>query len=270
MATRRDATRTRSRNRRRTAGRRARAIAGKLKLRDAQQREEAQATVQRITGELAALAEAAMREADTVARNARRALSKATGHAKGRLHRAINELHTTLQRTRRVRGPDPQPPGRRDARQRSSGSPAAPGTVTADRGYGEARVEDDLQELGVRGVAIARKRNPAPRAASSNTDEPSATRSNGEPDPKAGSTTSNAATAGTAPNSPPSPAPEPGADTASSPTTRSRAEHSPHKITAQHRSATRIERPSSGPHRNITRATTTTSFLGRSSRLVTS
>jgi IS5 family transposase len=43
------ATRTRTRDRRRAAGRRARAIAGKLKLRGAQQREQAQATVARIT-----------------------------------------------------------------------------------------------------------------------------------------------------------------------------------------------------------------------------
>jgi hypothetical protein len=44
------------------------------------------------------------------------------------------------------------------------------------------------------------KTNPASPAANSNTDAPSATRSNGEPDQKVGSTTSNAATAGTAPN----------------------------------------------------------------------
>jgi IS5 family transposase len=56
------ATRTKSRDRRRAAGRRARSIASKLKLRGAQQREEAQATVRRITGELADLAEAAMRD----------------------------------------------------------------------------------------------------------------------------------------------------------------------------------------------------------------
>jgi IS5 family transposase len=32
-----------------------------------------------------------------------------------------------------------------------------PRTVTADRGYGEARVENDLHELGVRTVVIPRK-----------------------------------------------------------------------------------------------------------------
>ena len=96
------ATRTRSRDRRRAAGRRARAIASKLKLRGAQQREQAQATVRRITGELADLAEAAMRDADAVVRNARRALRRATGLTRGRLRRAVEELDTTLQRTRRV------------------------------------------------------------------------------------------------------------------------------------------------------------------------
>jgi IS5 family transposase len=35
-----------------------------------------------------------------------------------------------------------------------------PRTVTADRGYGEARVEDDLHDLGVRTVVIPRKGRP--------------------------------------------------------------------------------------------------------------
>ena len=109
---------------------------------------------------------------------------------------------------------------------------ARPRAVTADRGYGEASVERDLHELGVRQRGDpAQRANPLRRAASSNTDEPSATRSNGAPDPKAGSTTSNEATAGTAPNSPASTEPEPGADTASSPTTSSRSAPSPHDTT---------------------------------------
>lgn len=33
--------------------------------------------------------------------------------------------------------------------------------MTADRGYGEAKVEDDLHELGVRSVAIPRKSKPS-------------------------------------------------------------------------------------------------------------
>ncbi len=216
------AIRTRSRDRRRAAGRRARSIAGKLKLRGAQQRDEAQATVQRITGELAGLAEAAMREADAVIRNARRALRKATGQTKGRLQRAINELDTTLQRTRpvvaqtrsRLAGVMPDSssrlvslhdPDARPIRKGRLGKPVefgykaqivdnvdgvaldhnvevgnpadapqlapaieritrragrAPRAVTADRGYGEARVEEELHELGVRSVAIPRKSKP--------------------------------------------------------------------------------------------------------------
>jgi len=216
------AIRTRSRDRRRAAGRRARSIAGKLKLRGAQQRDEAQATVQRITGELAGLAEAAMGEADAVIRNARRALRKATGQRKGRLQRAINELDTTLQRTRRVVAqtrsrlagvmPDSSSrlvslhdPDARPIRKGRLGKPVefgykaqivdnvdgvvldhnvevgnpadapqlapaikritrragrAPRVVTADRGYGEARVEEELHELGVRSVAIPRKSKP--------------------------------------------------------------------------------------------------------------
>ena len=96
------ATRTRSRDRRRAAGRRARSIASKLKLRGAQQRDEAQATVRRITGELADLADLAIHDARAVIRNGRRALSTATVRAKGRLRRALDELSTTVERTGQV------------------------------------------------------------------------------------------------------------------------------------------------------------------------
>jgi IS5 family transposase len=37
-----------------------------------------------------------------------------------------------------------------------------PGAVTADRGYGQAAVERDLQELGVRTVAIPPQATPSP------------------------------------------------------------------------------------------------------------
>ena len=40
-----------------------------------------------------------MREATAVIRNARRALRTANGQRKGRLHRAINDLNTLVQRT---------------------------------------------------------------------------------------------------------------------------------------------------------------------------
>ena len=96
------APRTRSRERRRSAGRRARSIAAKLRLRGQQQRDQVQAAVRRITGELAGIAGQTMREATAVIRNARRALRTANGQRKGRLHRAINDLNTLVQRTERI------------------------------------------------------------------------------------------------------------------------------------------------------------------------
>jgi transposase, IS5 family len=96
------ARRTRARDRRRSAGRRARSIAAKLRLRGEQQRDQAQTAVRRITGELAGIAEAAMREATAVIRNATRALRGVTGQRKGRLHRAINDLDAIMGRTKRV------------------------------------------------------------------------------------------------------------------------------------------------------------------------
>ena len=282
------ATRTRSRDRRRSAGRRARSIAAKLRLRGQQHRDQAQAAVRRITGELAGIAEQAMREATVVIRNATRALRTAAGQRRGRLRRAINDLHSIVGRTERVvaqarsrlAGVMPASSNRlvslhdvdaRPIRKGRLGKPVefgykaqivdnadgvildhnveienppdapqlvpaieritartgrTPRAVTADRGYGQPSVERDLHELGVR-RAHARV-NPAPRAGSSNIDEPSTRRSNGGPDPKAESATSNEATDGTAPNSPASTEPERGADTACSPTTSSRSARSQH------------------------------------------
>ncbi len=291
------ATRTRSRDRRRAAGRRARSIASKLRLRGAQQREEAQATVRRITGELADLAEQAM-QADAVIRNGRAATSRDRGRARtaprasdgsttGRLRtRALDELDTTLQRTAPGGCADPDPAERRGARRGDpAGQPARPGRQTDPQGTAGQSGRVRLQGPGRRqrrrrdprpqcrgrqppgrtaagpgdrtdhpphrprhrgrsppteatakpasnatctisacaASPFPARANPAPPAANSSIDEPSATRSNGAPDPKDASTTSNAATDGTAPNSPPSPAPEPGADTACSPTTWSRS-----------------------------------------------
>jgi IS5 family transposase len=216
------ATRTRSRDRRRAAGRRARSIASKLRLRGEQQREQAQAAVRRITGELADLAEATMRDAAAVARNATRALPVATGQRKARLHRAVDDLQTILGKTERIIAqtrsrlagvmPDSatrlvslNDPDARPIRKGRLGKPVefgykaqlldnadgvildhtveignppdgpqlapaiervarrvgrAPRAVTADRGYGQASVERDLHELGVRTVAIPRASNP--------------------------------------------------------------------------------------------------------------
>jgi transposase, IS5 family len=74
-----------------------------------------------------------------------------------------------------------------------------PRAVTADRGYGQPSVERDLQELGVRTVAIpARPRPPRPERRSS-TAAASTSWSSGAPDLRDGSATSSEVTAGTAP-----------------------------------------------------------------------
>ncbi|MBV8180517.1 MAG: ISNCY family transposase [Mycobacterium sp.] len=217
------ATRTAAQDRRRSAGRRARSIASKLRLRGEQRRDQAQAAVRRITGELAGIAEAAMRDCAAVVRNAKRALRAATGQRKGRLHRAINELNALVNRTQRVvaqarsrlGGVMPESATRlvslhdidaRPIRKGRLGKPvefgykaqvvdngdgvildhsvemgnpvdapqlapaieriirgtgSTPRAVTADRGYGEAAVDRDLHELGVRSVAIPRKGKPS-------------------------------------------------------------------------------------------------------------
>ncbi len=77
------ATRTRVRDRSRSAGKRAHAIASKLGLRGAQRRDEARATVTRVTGELAGLAGRAARDAARLLANARRALRRAQAKAAG-------------------------------------------------------------------------------------------------------------------------------------------------------------------------------------------
>jgi IS5 family transposase len=210
----------------------------KLRLRSAQGKDEAQATVRRITGELAHLAERAATDAETLLANARRALrlaqvkaealaaaggrDAAAGRRRGRLRRAVNDLSELLEVTRRIAAQTRQrlsgsiPPGatRRvslhdgDARPIAKGqlgkpvqfgykaqvvdnddgvvldhtlhqgnpadapqlAPAVervtartsrkPRTVTADRGYGEASVDEALHELGVKNVVIPRKGKP--------------------------------------------------------------------------------------------------------------
>ena len=92
------ATRTRVRDRSRSAGRRVRSIAANLRRRSGDAKDE----VRRITGELAELAETAAGDAAAVVRNARRALARAGGQASGRLRRAVADLEQTLERTARV------------------------------------------------------------------------------------------------------------------------------------------------------------------------
>lgn len=232
------AVRTRVRDRSRAAGKRAHAIASKLRSRAALGRGEARAAVLTSTGELAELADTAAGEAERLLVNAKRAVRRAAakaadlrargehdaaaGRRRGRLVRAVNDLAKLLTATRqivaqtrqRVAGITPAGASRRvslhdgDARPIAKGrlgrpvefghkaqivdnddgivvdhtveqgnppdapqlAPAVkrvtkragrtPGTVTADRGYGEQRVEDDLHDLGVRTVVIPRKGKP--------------------------------------------------------------------------------------------------------------
>jgi IS5 family transposase len=179
--------------------------------------------VRRITGELAAITQATIGEATAVIRNARRALRSATGHRKGRLHRAIDRLGTIVvlaervvaQTRSRLSGVMPESANRvvslhdvdaRPIRKGRLGKPVefgykaqivdnadgiildhnvevgnpadapqlipaitrittrtghTPRVVTADRGYGQALVERDLHDLGVRSVAIPRMSKPS-------------------------------------------------------------------------------------------------------------
>jgi len=232
------ATRTRVRDRGRSAGAKAHAIGAKLRSRSAVGRDQAQAVVHRVTGELADLASRAARDAEKVLVNARRAVRRAhakakalarqgisdpaAGRRRGALRRATDDLADLLEGTRqivaqtrqRLSGTTPDGATRqvslhdRDARPIAKGrlgrpvefgykaqvtdtddgvivdytleqgnppdapqlAPAVqriikrtggvPRTVTADRGYGEAAVDEALHDLGVTNVVIPRKGRP--------------------------------------------------------------------------------------------------------------
>jgi IS5 family transposase len=232
------AARTRVRDRSRAAGKRAHAIASKLRSRATQARDDKQAVVGRMTGELARLAGQAAAEAQRLMANARRALRRAEakaaalaaaglgdpaqGRRRGRLRRAVSDLAGLLQATRKIAAQARQrlagtmPDGAtrivslhdRDARPIAKGrlgkpvefgykaqitenddgiivdhklepgnpadgpqlAPAVerviqragrkPRTVTADRGYGDVKTEDQVKDLGVRHVVIPRKGKP--------------------------------------------------------------------------------------------------------------
>jgi transposase, IS5 family len=142
------ATRTRVRDRRRSARRRAHQLAKTLRARS----EQAKQLVLRTTGELATFAEQAVGDAAWVADNAHRVL------AARNLARRIDELATTIQRTSQI------------VAQIRTGWPAVkritaragrtPKAVTADRGCGEAAVNEELHALRVEWVAIPRKGQP--------------------------------------------------------------------------------------------------------------
>jgi IS5 family transposase len=213
------ATRTKTRDRRRAARRRAHQLARSLRARTGQAKQQ----VAERTAELAALAEQAAADAARVARNARRQLAGVGDQAAGKLARLVSELETTIGRTQQVIGqtrtrlaggtpdgatrlcslhdPDARPivkgrlgkPVEFGYKAQATdnpdgvvldylvqiGNPAdapllvpaieriiqqtgrVPGAATADRGYGEAAVDEQVQALGVEQVAIPRKGQPS-------------------------------------------------------------------------------------------------------------
>lgn len=96
------ATRTGFRDATEEATARVHAIGAKLKLRSAEAKQEAQATVLRLTGGLADLAQRATDDAAPVLANARRALKRVSGRQRGQLRKAINELAILTTRARQV------------------------------------------------------------------------------------------------------------------------------------------------------------------------
>ena len=276
------ARRTRFRDRTRSVRRRAHQIAAWLRRRSGEAKDE----VLVLTGELATIAEASIKEAQVVAHNARRALRRAGEGASGKATALVAELERTISVLEADRGPDPHPSRRRgpdgatrivslhdtDARPIAKGRlgqavefgfkaqvtdntdgivldhrvemgnpPDAPmlgaaigrikklfskvpRSVTADRGYGEAKVEAELHALGVqsrRHPAQGTPRCPAPRRSSRRV--ASASSSSGAPDPRDASRISSTPGAGSAPCSTASTGRARGAAGASWPTTPPRS-----------------------------------------------
>jgi transposase, IS5 family len=211
------ASRTRFANRTRSVQSRARSINANLRRRS----DDKLAEVKRINGELAAIAQRAVLQAERVVRNARRKLAS-SGQPSGRARAEINRLEQLAERTRKIAAqcrqriagttpdgatrvvslhdPDARPivkgrlgrpvefgykaqivdnedgvivdhnveqgnpadapqlvPAIERLKQRTGSAPRA---VTADRGYGDAGVEDELRDLGVRYLAIPMKGKP--------------------------------------------------------------------------------------------------------------
>ena len=212
------ATRTRLADRTRSVRARARSINANLRRRN----DEKLAVVRRINGELVGIAERVARQAEAVARNARRGLRRQGDQGTGRARATVERLEQLIERTHRVAaqtrqrlaGTTPDGAARLvslhdlDARPIAKGrlgrpvefgykaqlvdnedgvivdhnveagnppdapmlEPAiarvkartgrVPRAVTADRGYGEAAVEDALHAAGVRYVVLPRKGRP--------------------------------------------------------------------------------------------------------------
>ena len=186
------ATRTRVRDRSRSAGKRAHGIAAKLRLRSAQGKDEAQATVallanarralRRAVNDLSELLEVTRR----IAAQTRQRLSGSTPPgatrrvslhdgdarpiAKGQLGKPVqfgykaqvvdNDDGVVLDHTLHQGNPADAPQLAPAVERVMARTSRKPRTVTADRGYGEASVDNALQELGVRHVVIPRKGKP--------------------------------------------------------------------------------------------------------------
>ena len=178
------ATRTRVRDRSRAAGRRAHAIAARLRSRAAQARDEKQAVVARVTGELAGLAGRAAGEARRLLASARRALRRAgakaaplaaagladaaAGRLRGRLRRAVNDLAGLLEATRtvaaqarqRLAGTMPGGAARRVSLHEPDARPIAKGRLGKPAGFGyKAQVTDN--DDGIIAGYAAGQGNPA-------------------------------------------------------------------------------------------------------------
>jgi IS5 family transposase len=178
------ARRTRVRDRSRAAGRRAHAIASKLRSRAAQARDEKQAVVARVTGELAALAGRAAADGERLLASARRALRRAevtaaavaaaglkdtaAGRRRGRLRRAVNDLARLVQATRqiaaqarrRLAGTMPDGASRRVSLHDSDARPIAKGRLGKPVEFGyKAQVTDN--DDGIIVDHILQRGNPA-------------------------------------------------------------------------------------------------------------
>jgi IS5 family transposase len=158
------AIRTPMRDRSRAAGRRAHAIAAKLRSRLAQGRDEKRAAAGRATGELAVLAGLAARQARRLLANARRALRRAqaraaagladaaAGRRRGALRRAVNDLAALLKATgqitaqarQRLAGTMPQGATRRVSLHDGDARPIAKGRLGKPVEFGyKAQVTDN-------------------------------------------------------------------------------------------------------------------------------
>jgi transposase, IS5 family len=214
------ATRTRVRDRRRAARRRAHEVARAMRSRTGQARQ----VVFEVTRQVARLAEAQLGDARRVVAGARRALARGRARPTGRLRALVDEFQTTIQRSQRLldqahtrlAGGMPEgasrlvslhDPDARPIRKGRLGRPVefgykaqvldnpdgivldhqvmvgnpsdapllapaigrviartgkVPRAVTADRGYGEAAVDQELADLGVVRVAIPRRGRAGP------------------------------------------------------------------------------------------------------------